>query len=268
MSRFLKASGAIFVAGLGSLAAGSADAQENALGQFLAQREALAAIVAECGRRDPDGGPLLDARFGEWKKAHADQLDAVDAAMQQMPEDKQEAVEAALKPMREVLSTNLDVAAKDGGTRKGCEDAFAAFSADLPTGRYDAENLGEAEGMYQVTMLQEARLGPWCLQNAPEMREQIESSQAQWRRQEAGIQQLARTAMAEATKQEPAAVEKVIKQTNTQVDAVFAAIEKQGPEGISAYCRKEYAALVGGGKRTQTPKMYQLLDEAVEAGKK
>jgi hypothetical protein len=129
----------------------------------------------------------------------------------------------------------------------------------------DADNLGEAVGMMQATLLTTRIMKDECSKRFPEMAPELDEILSQWQIKEARAILKSNISWAEMVKKDARAatlLPKAEAAVRNELSAAAAMPGEAATQTFSNRCRQHFSDLASGVFRTRTPNAYKYLDSA------
>ena len=232
-------------------------AQENSPTAPLFQRVIITTLGEDCAKAHPDLADEINRQRAQWLQSQSSVLGALDSQVANLPADKK----AALAKLLADAAANIrntaasEVATAEG--RKTCSrlpEAFGSAGAKM----YDAENLGEATGMFYQLQLMVETLGPACSSRFPGQAGTISAARSTWRDRDRSLIEVVAAQRSELRAEDGARYEQLdSSQRKSAVDSVASIMQSSAAESV---CRQFFDELATGAVRKKTPRVFEILE--------
>jgi hypothetical protein len=248
---------AIAAALAGTVLAGVAHAQQDPSTAPLFQRAIIETLTRDCIGLHPSLRTTLESQREQWLGRNAEALATLDAIVAKLPEDRRKALADLTATTLGSVREHLQVAERNGAGEAVCATVVEAFGT-TESGYYDADDFGEAVGMYMAAQRTAEVLSTRCSARFPSLGGLIA---------EALAEQRAKDAVAIARVQQEEARQRV--ESPKQIAELDASIRKAAEDQASSFlqtpmaeqiCGDFFKNLAAGVDRTRSPKMYEFLE--------
>lgn len=237
-------------------------AQENQQGSIIMQRAMLTNIVRNCSTAYPQLAPTMQAQLDAWHAERTDANKGADAFIASLPPDNRAELDKLVGTLQKTASDMLTAAQHQGSGEGFCAKAFDSFGTTDSRGYYDADNVGEAFGMYYLTMTAAEIAREICVARYPQLASHADDALTEWRKREASIIAVVESRMSRMQQENPSAAEDI---KTMMVQRARELITTAIDSGKEVYCRKHFDDLAEGNHRRNTPKTYLYLEQESSA---
>ncbi len=239
-----------------------ASAQQANHAGVIIQRESLTNIVRDCSSIYPLLAPTLQAQLDAWHAERADASTAADAFIAGLTPDERTTMDKLTRTARQSATDMLTAAQRLGDGEEFCTGSIESFGTLNSQGHFDADNMNEAVGMYQIAISAAEIAREICVARYPGLASYADEALAEWRKRDALIAATVQSHMSDMRRENPSAVKDMEDSMNRNIrEMLMTGIDS----GNESYCRKHFDDLAAGKKRRTTPKMYQYLERESSA---
>ena len=242
--------------------ASMANAQQANHAGVIIQRETLTNIVRDCSSIYPRLASTLQGQLDAWHAERADANTAADAFIAGLTPDERTTMDKLTRTARQSASDMLSAVQRLGDGEEFCTGSIESFGTLSSQGYFDADNMSEAVGMYQVTMIAAEIAREMCVARYPGLASHADEALAKWRKRDALIAVTVESHMSEMRRENPSAIKDMEDSMNRNVREMLVTGIDSGNE---SYCLKHFDDLAAGKHRRTAPKMYQYLERKSSA---
>ena len=238
-------------------------AQESSPIAPMFQRAIISALGDDCAKAFPDIADTIAQQRKQWLDEHAQQLASLDARVAQLPEDRQTTIQELIAQAQNAVHAQVAPMMHGDDGKQQCQRLTETFgkAGEAP---FDADNFGEAVGMYGQMMVMLEVAAPACSQRFPAQAQAIATAQSHWRERDASLIEAVRAEKARLRAKFPEQIEQT--ESSTRAVSQKAVETAMGTDAAEVFCKRTFDDLDSGRVRDRTPRMFQLLEAGPPKG--